>query len=331
MHINHILQRLVMVLLRNPAVECALIVALSLAVQQRAIAQEPSALNRVGQSASAAASNAAASSPQIIASQTLPAASVPVPVAATSSSVEALTKQVAALARAVDSAASTAKQPLVDPSQDVKSLILNILSNRIDDFLFGDGKGGVGLAAQVVAVLAFVIAIIRFMLAVSMLNPATPQTRWGQFKAWTRKSGVVRGINVVIGALAVLFTGAALYVVVSARAVPDASASSIAALKEALTTCQGSLAGRETTGAKPPATSTQPPSAAAPAPEAMQRYGAACEAAIRSTEARVVQIEQAVAAIDAKQSWTLTKVLAFLAWLYVLAGITFLVVKQAED
>lgn len=311
--------------LTHTVVTSILLVAAVLAALDTAGAQEPATTSRTALAASGAA---AASSPQLQASQALPAAIAPAPTAPASTSIDLLIQRVESLARAVDSAASSARQPYVDPWQDLKALILNVLSNRVDHILFGDGKGSVGLAAQVVAILAFIIAVIRLMMAVALLNPATPQTKWGEFKAWTRKSGVVRAINVVVGALAVLFTAAALYVVMAARAVPDASAASLATLKDGLASCQAALASR------PERTREQSAGAQATATgitlEAMQRYSAACEGAIRATDARVVEIGQTVDAIDAKQSWTMTKVLAFLAWLYLLGGVTYLVVKRLE-
>ncbi|MFZ5548187.1 MAG: hypothetical protein ACOZJX_05790 [Pseudomonadota bacterium] len=212
------------------------------------------------------------------------------------------------LTKAAEAAASAAGQPIVDPAQDAKAVILNVISNRLDAMLFGDGKGSVGLAAQVAATLAFIIALVRLMMAVALLNPETPQTPWGEFKAWTRKSGVVRAINVVIGALAVLFTGAALYVVLAAREVPGScSSASVAATYQPA-----------------PAPSSVSASAALQA-------NATCEAAVRATDARVAQIGLVVKDIQDKQPWSFTKVLMFLACVYLVSAVTYLVIKRYDE
>jgi hypothetical protein len=235
-------------------------------------------------------------------------------------------QRIDALARVVESTASAAKAPAVDPWQNTKAVLLNVLSNRLDAWLFGNGKGSVGFAVQVVAVLALVIALIRLMLAIAMFNPATPPTKWGQFKAWTRKNPVVRAINVLIGALAVAFTGVVLYVVMSARAAPDVAQASFSALQESLQACQTTLS--KTSQLQqliqtPPSTGTPPLSQ-----EALDRLGKSCDTAIRDTNQRLKELQNTITTIEAKQPWTLTKIIAFLASAYLVVAVTALLVQR---
>jgi hypothetical protein len=287
----------------------------------------------IERSPQASGSSSAASRPQVAsigaasAAQTpaIPPQVVPTP---SNTSVEIIAQRIDVLAKVVESAASAAKPPAIDPWQDTKSIILNVISNRLDSWLFGDSKGGFGLVARIAAILAFVIALIRLLLAIAMLNPAAPPTKWGAFKAWTRKSGVVRGMNVVIGALAVVFTGAALYVVMSAQGAPDISKASLTALQESLVACQANLSTMPRLQQLPVA--PQAASSTLPMLEAMERYGKTCESAIRAADARLLQIEGSVMAIDNKQSWTFTKVIAFFAWLYLLVAMTYLLRSAAS-
>lgn len=253
--------------------------------------------------------------------QETPASPSPVaPNNAQDRSIELLGQRIDALAQAVRASTETAKAPEVDRWQDAKSVFLNVLSNRIDAWLFGEGNESVGLAAQVVATVALVIALIRFMLAVAMLNPATPPTLWGKFKAWTRKSSVVRGLDVVIGALAVIFTGAALYVVVSARASSVPAQESIITLQEALSACQTTLTQTSVALPKDAPARTVDRSAI----EAMAGYARTCEAAFQGADARLIRIEGSMSRIDGKQPWAVTKFIAFLTSLYLIAGMTYL-------
>lgn len=239
----------------------------------------------------------------------------PVPV----TSIETLAQRIDVLAKAIESATSAAKPPKVDPWQDTKSIVLNVISNRIDSWLFGDGKGSVGFVAQIVAVLAFIIALVRLILAFAMLNPATPPTTWGRIKAGIQKNSVVRVINVFIGILAVIFTGAALYVVMSARATPDISQASITALQESLMACQTALSKAPKLQQPPPLPSS---TAQLQGLEAIEKLRTTCESAIRAKDNRLLQIEGAIASIDSKQPWTSTKILAFIAWVYLLVAVT---------
>jgi len=270
--------------------------------------------------ASAAAASASGSSISIVPALQSSCASCPAPAG------DALAQRVEALARAVESAASAAKPPLIDPWQDSKSVLLNMLSNRLDAWIFGDGKGSMGVAAYVAAVLAFSISLIRLMLATAMLNPATPPGAWGEFKAWTRRSGVVRGMNVVLAALAVLFTGAALYVVLTARATPDVAQASIGPLQESLKVCQ---AGLSAAAQRQPVPEPAAPSASS-VREALDKVSRSCEAAFRTTDARMAQIQEATNVIEGKQPWPLTKVLVFLATIYLVVAITYLTVLVAS-
>jgi hypothetical protein len=197
---------------------------------------------------------------------------------------ELLLQRIDALAVTIESAASQEKLPPADRWEDSKAVLLNVISNRLDAWLFGEIEGGAGFAVQIVAILAFAIALARLMMAIALLKPATPPTRWGRFKAWTRKSGVVRATNVVIGTLAVVFTGAALYVVVSARNAPDAAQASFAALEKNLQTCQTTLSSavarpQVLVGRSPPATAAPPI-----LPDALDRIRQSCDAGIRATD-----------------------------------------------
>jgi hypothetical protein len=287
----------------------------------QSLRQEPQ--GTVGTASAVAASGTASS-----ASGTL--AVPPVCASCPAATTDVLAQRIDALVKAIESSPSAAKPPLIDRWQDSKAVLLNMLSSRLDAWIFGHGEGSVGVSAQIVAILAFSISLIKLMLAASMLNPATPPTPWGRFKAWTRKSGVARGINTVLAALAVIYTGAALHVVLSARSIPEVAQTSINALQESLKACQTSLAA--TSAQRQPITRLPPMTAALPArQEALDRVSKSCDAAIRATNTHIVRVQKTANAIESKLPWTLTKVFAFLTAAYLIAAITYLSVIASRN
>jgi hypothetical protein len=238
-----------------------------------------------------------------------------------------------ALARRIDLLAITVERasqppPPIDPWQDAKSVVLNIVSSRLDAWLFGDGKDRVGRAAQLAAALAFVIALARLILAIALLNPKTPDTPWGRFKKWTRQSAVVRAINVVIGLLAVVFTGTALYVVTSARSAPAVTEEAVAALRESLKACESRAVACVPQDTGPPSSL---PISAGIVRGAVQDCSTSCVEAIRATDVRLTQIENLTTHIDGKQPSAWTKMMQFVAWSYLLGVATYLLVQSLSQ
>lgn len=213
-----------------------------------------------------------------------------------------------------------------DPWQDAKSVVLNIISNRLDELLFGGAKGNVGIVPLIVAIVAVVIAAIRFVMACALLRSAVPPTGWGRFKTWIRQSGVVRAANVVVGALAVLFTAGALYVVMEARAAPDITRVSVAALENSLRSCQTKLANTSVQSA--PASHPPPSKPDISHVDAMNRLSESCDVTARANSDRLTSLHKSVAEIEAKQPWTLTKIIGFLAMAYLLYAATVFLLRD---
>lgn len=233
--------------------------------------------------ASAPASSASAVAPAVASSASAPDA--------TTAQIDAVLTRLDALKQAVDAA----KPAAPNRWDDAKSVFLNILSNRLDAKLFGDGKEKAGLAAQFAAALALAVAVIRLITAVALLNPATPPTPWGRFKAWALQSAIVRRVNVAIGLLAVAFTATALYVVLSARSMSDGE-ERFAGLRTDLAACREDLARQRD--------SMSSRTAATPLSDrfltAFEQHGKACVAAAGAASGALANIEQQLSGIDGR-------------------------------
>lgn len=228
-------------------------------------------------------------------------------------SIESLGRRIDALAQNVSALALAAEAPAVDPRQDSKSVILNVLSNRIDAWLFGQGNESVGLVAQAIAIGAFVVAWIKLGVALVMLHRKPSANWWGKLRAFIREHWFVRWSNLFFAVLALIFTGAALYVVLTARASTMASDQSVAALQKTLMACQATLA-----------TAVLPPPQDRSTVEAMAGYAKACEAAIHGTDLRLVGIEGTVTRIANRQPGVFSRFVGFIAALYLIGCVSVL-------
>lgn len=214
----------------------------------------------------------------------------------------------------------------IKPADDIKSVILNIISNRLDAWLFGDGKGKAGIVAEFAAVIAFFVAFLRLLIAFAVLKKTKPHTKRDKFKIWLRDSLVVRMLNVFFGLLACVYTGAALYVVVSAQATGEVK-SAVVALESSLKDCQSKLADI------PP----QPQRATVPGPgvpgaaETTERYVIRCQSAMDQANAHLTEIQRQVGGIANKQAWAITKVFTFLAVAWVTFAVTCLFIMKVNE
>lgn len=235
--------------------------------------------------------------------------------------LEQLGQRIDKLAAAVSAAASAA-QPN-DSWQDVKSVMLNVLSNRIDAFLFGGGGGGaVSAGAKLLALLALVYAGLKLLLAFFLLYRGPSG---GRLDALRERMCRNRGLAVLRCGLAILalaYTGVAYYLVAGAASVSDASsAASLEALRSSLQSCQAQLQARPQAQ---PATGPAAGAASAELMAAVERQGQACVNALRTQGATLSRLQEQVQAVEAAQPSGLSKMLTFLAWACALGALGFL-------
>lgn len=223
---------------------------------------------------------------------------------------EAVVRRLDGLLRAVEAAASA--PPPGDRWQDAKAVVLNVISSRLDDWLFGAAGGHPGWVAQGAAFVAFVFSALKFLLAWAQRNPPTRPGPWGRFKEWARTRPAARAINVVLSFGLLVISAAGLYVVTAARSDTDGVQRALGTLDTALQACQAELV---TARARPPA---EPLPATAPvlAPEALEQLSASCDRAITATQQRLDRIQQTSEEIAGRQPWAVTKLAAVLAMVF---------------
>ncbi len=224
------------------------------------------------------------------------------------------------LAAAVSAAASAA-QPN-DSWQDVKSVMLNVLSNRIDAFLFGGGGGGVSAGAKWLAGLAVGYAFLKLVLALVLLKRDASGGFWSKLRESWCRNRFLAGVRLALAVLALAYTGVTYYLVAGAESETAASsAQSLEALRSSLQSCQAQLQ------ARPQVQPTTGPAAGAASAElmaAVERQGQACVNALRTQSATLSRLQEQVQAVEAAQPSGLSKMLTVLAWACALGALGFL-------
>lgn len=234
--------------------------------------------------------------------------------------LEQLGQRIDKLAAAVSAAASAA-QPN-DSWQDVKSVMLNVLSNRIDAFLFGGGGGGVSAGAKWLAGLAVGYAFLKLVLAIVLLNRDASGGFWSTLRESWCRNRVLAGVRLALAVLALAYTGVTYYLVAGAESEAAASsAQSLEALRSSLQSCQAQLQARPQAQ---PATGPAAGAASAELMAAVERQGQACVNALRTQGATLSRLQEQVQAVEAAQPSGLSKMLTFLAWVCALGALGFL-------
>lgn len=234
--------------------------------------------------------------------------------------LEQLGQRIDKLAAAVSAAASAA-QPN-DSWQDVKSVMLNVLSNRIDAFLFGGGGGGVSAGAKWLAGLAVGYAFLKLVLALALLKRDASGGFWSKLREGWCRNRFLAGVRLALAVLALAYTGVTYYLVAGVESETAASsAQSLEALRSSLQSCQAQLQ------ARPQVQPTTGPAAGAANVElmaAVERQGQACVNALRTQSATLSRLQEQVQAVEAAQPSGLSKMLTFLAWACALGALGFL-------
>jgi hypothetical protein len=269
----------------------------------------------------AAAPSAAAAS---VAASSASAPTRPGPAAsAGTADLEQLGQRIDKLAATVSAAASAA-QPN-DSWQDVKSVMLNVLSNRIDAFLFGGGGGGVSAGAKWLAGLAVGYAFLKLVLAFALLKRDASGGFWSKLRECWCRNRFLAGVRLALAVLALAYTGVTYYLVAGAESETAASsAQSLEALRSSLQSCQAQLQ------ARPQAQPAMGPAAGAANAElmaAVERQGQACVNALRTQGATLSRLQEQVQAVEAAQPSGLSKMLTFLAWVCALGALGFLLAR----
>lgn len=298
---------------------------LALSAQAQAPTSRPAPPAAAAMPAASAASTGPATPPASAASEIAPARARPAMVPASGPAapdLDRLGERIDKLALAVAAAASAA-QPN-DSWQDVKSVALNVLSNRIDAFLFGGGSGGgVSAGARLLALVALVYAAVKLLLALALLRRGSTGGFWDRVREGLCRNQVLAGVRCVLAVLALAYTGVAYYLVSGTEAAAaQNSAQSIEALRSSLQSCQAQLQ------ARPPA---QPATGPAPVGVAsaelmatVARQAQACTSALRNQDATLARLQEQVQAVSAAQPGGLSKGLTFLAWVFALGALAAL-------
>lgn len=304
----------------------AALIAISVWGSAPAAAQEPSrhtaasaasaAITTATVTATATAAAAASAAASSASAPALPGRAA----SAGTADLEQLGQRIDKLAAAV-SAAASAGQPN-DSWQDAKSVMLNVLSNRIDAFLFGGGSGGVSAGAKLLAGLAVGYAFVKLVLALALLNRGASGGFWSNLRESLCRSRVLAGVRLALAVLALAYTGVAYYLVAGAESEAAASsAQSLEALRSSLQSCQAQLQARPQAQ---PATGPAAGAASAELMAAVERQGQACVNALRTQGATLSRLQEQVQAVEAAQPSGLSKMLTFLAWVLALGALALL-------
>ncbi len=279
----------------------------------------PAAAQEVPRHAAAPSATAASAAASSASAPTRPGPAA----SAGTADLEQLGQRIDKLAAAVSAAASAASAAQPNESwQDVKSVMLNVLSNRIDAFLFGGGGGGVSAGAKWLAGLAVGYAFLKLVLAFALLKRDASGGFWSKLlECWCRNR-FLAGVRLALAVLALAYTGVTYYLVAGAESETAASsAQSLEALRSSLQSCQAQLQ------ARPQVQPTTGPAAGAANVElmaAVERQGQACVNALRTQGATLSRLQEQVQAVEAAQPSGLSKMLTFLAWACALGALGFL-------
>ncbi len=222
---------------------------------------------------------------------------------------------------------SAKNQPTFDAHQDSKAIILNIISTRIDSWIFGNSSKGIGVAALSVAALALFFSIFRMVWSGMLLKRDTPSTKWGRFRARLRTNKAVLFFNFVTAVFSVVFAASALYVIHVARTSSPVNETAMSELKTDLMACQTDLAEMSAASAR-----TLPPAQFAnSSPDikiAIEDLRKSCETNSQATQTQLSEIKDSVDSVKSKQPWVLTKMFVFLALILAVLGVGYLVFRE---